>query len=134
MKRLLTIILGTAVALAIVAFTYLKGHRDGVTQSEVRSLTYELPVYEKFDRSGADEARKLLSHLIAFRVRSLNDKVTPLEGWSYWRHVDDRAAYKELQGRAEEISKLSETLLKTAPTTPNSQNSDHNYNGQDVKQ
>lgn len=103
MKRFLIIAGLIAATSAIAIFAYLKGHRDGVTQADARSLSYEIPIFDGFGKT-TDDPKVKLGHLIAFRHGWLNSNLSPLESWSYWRHVDTEEFMKVTSSRVQEIA------------------------------
>jgi hypothetical protein len=112
MKKTTSIILLATITCLTIAYAYIKGHSDGVKDSEVRSLSLEYYIYDKLDRGDVNAGREQLAHLMAFRFQWLNGDISPLEGWSYWRHVKDWDECSEIQSNAEIIAKTSEELLK----------------------
>ena len=89
---------------AIGIFAYLKGHRDGVTQADVRSLSYEIPIFDDLGKSGPEDPKAKLGHLIAFRHGWLNSELSLWESWSYWGQVDANAVLNTTRNRVREIA------------------------------
>ena len=104
MKRILTIAGTITVACTISILAYLKGHLDGVTQADVRSLSYEIPIFDDFDKTSADDAKVKLGHLIAFRKQWLDPGVPLSESWSYWRRVDSNGSLEANRPRMEAVA------------------------------
>ena len=87
MKRAFAIFGILFVICAIAFFSYITGHRRGVVQADLRTMSYELIAFEEFERSGADAAKAKLGHLIHFREDDLNAEPSAIEDWNYWRQV-----------------------------------------------
>ncbi len=104
MKRIATIVGTVVLAFTISIFSYLKGHRDGVTQADVRSLSFEMSIFDDFGEASADDAKEKLGHLIAFRQEWLMSDLSLTESWSYWRHVDSKGFLESKRREVEAIA------------------------------
>lgn len=86
-KSLLTILI--LISMAGFAFlAFIAGHHQGTVRADARSFSLECAVIDDFDRSNGDQARKKLEDLIKFRKKWQSSKLSWLDSWSYWRHVD----------------------------------------------
>ena len=88
MKRsLLTFLILISIG-GFVFLAFIAGHHQGTVRADARSFSLEYAVLDDFDRYDGDRARKKLEDLVRFRKKWQSSKLSWLDSWSYWRHVD----------------------------------------------
>lgn len=86
-KCLLTLLILISIS-GIVFLAYIAGHHQGTVRADARSFSLEYAVIDDFDKSNGDQARRKLGDLIKFRKKWQSSRLSLLDSWSYWRHVD----------------------------------------------